>query len=442
MKNNILKLSAVSFIASALLIGCGTDSSTDDTNSNTGYFIDAAVKNAHYKTSSGLEGDTNEQGIFKYNTGDSVKFSIGKLVLGESKPNTRGLMTPKTLVAINDEEVLTEDEKEKLTLLLRTLQSLDSDGNTSNGISISDRIIDSLNNLENEYHIKDLNESSLLNLHKDLDTLLDHDFDGMIDTNITQAEDHFKNSIIEFNESYENKELVTKNKNKNGNNSHKKNKEHNKNTEESEHKDFNLSSYPTTLNLATNIKEALAYMGNEERLAYDVYNYLYEYQLNTNFIEIKQFTNIANKSEIKHINIVKDLVKRYDINDTELSVVDIKDTNLTKDSDISLVSGIYDIRKIQDLYDDLIVLGKGNTKDALKVGCMIEVVDVNDLDTYIGYAQDSNATDVVEAFNILRDGSYKHYWAFDKAMKKYNETGCYFEGDSLLTNKVGIYPEN
>jgi len=105
--------------------------------------------------------------------------------------------------------------------------------------------------------------------------------------------------------------------------------------------------------------------------------------------------------------------------------------------------GVYDIQAIQDLYDALYALGQNSQEDALKVGCMVEVTDIDDLDKYITQAQESNATDIEAAFNTLRNGSYNHYWAFDKALKNIGVTnGCYYEGDTLLTNKEGIYPQN
>jgi hypothetical protein len=78
------------------------------------------------------------------------------------------------------------------------------------------------------------------------------------------------------------------------------------------------------------------------------------------------------------------------------------------------------------------------------VGCMVEVTDINDLDEYITLAEESNATDVKEAFEVLKDGSYNHYWAFDKGLKNIGITnGCYVEGDTLLgENKEGVYPQN
>jgi len=435
MKKNILKLSAISLVASALLVGCGSDSSLDDSSLNTGYFIDAAVQNAHYETTSGLSGETDNYGRFKYHTGDKVKFSIGKLILGETEPSTNNKITPKTL--ISDNLTPNAHESQTITLMLQMLQSLDSDNNTSNGITIGERVVTELENLTVEHHIKDLNEATLLALNSALDATLDTDFDGHLDVTEAEATSHFKTSVQEYENGH--KPDYNENKDKHGNS---KNEHGNS---KNEHGDFNLTAYSVTENLATSIKEALAYMGNEERLAYDVYNYIYDYQLNTNDTKIKTFTNIANKSEIKHIQIVKDLVSRYDINDTELSVTNINNSLVTKDSDISLVAGTYNIQKIQDLYNTLTIQGQSSKEEALKVGCIIEVVDVNDLDEYIEDANSSknNATDVVAAFNVLRDGSYKHYWAFDKTLKEMGVTnGCYVQGDSLLTNKDGIYPQD
>jgi len=68
MKNKIA-LGTLSLIASALLVGCGSSStitSTDTTtDTSTGYFVDAPVAGAKYRTSSGLEGVTASDGSFK-----------------------------------------------------------------------------------------------------------------------------------------------------------------------------------------------------------------------------------------------------------------------------------------------------------------------------------------------------------------------------------------
>ena len=91
----------------------------------------------------------------------------------------------------------------------------------------------------------------------------------------------------------------------------------------------------------------------------------------------------------------------------------------------SMQAGNYDVAAIQKLYDDLTAQGSRSEIDALQVGCIIEVVDVTDLDADIALAQSENATDIVTVFNFLRNGSYSHYWSFDGALKsKGVSNGC------------------
>jgi hypothetical protein len=175
-----------------------------------------------------------------------------------------------------------------------------------------------------------------------------------------------------------------------------------------------------TSTISQELLNTLSYMGNEERLAYDVYNRLYA-QWGT-----QQFTNIANNSEIKHIQAVQGLVQKYKADDaTSFTNVDLPALGYMNTPVESMQAGTYDISTIQKLYDDLVSMGMTSEMEALKVGCTIEVVDITDLDAYITLAQQSNATDIVEVFNYLRDGSYTHYWAFDKSVKNSGaEAGC------------------
>ena len=168
---------------------------------------------------------------------------------------------------------------------------------------------------------------------------------------------------------------------------------------------------PTSI-LSQALINTLSYMGNEERLAYDVYNKLYA-EWGT-----KQFTNIASKSEVKHITVVQSLVKKYKMNDDiNFTNVDLPALGYMNTPIEQMQAGTYDISKIQRLYDDLVAQGSSSEVEALKVGCTIEVVDVDDLDAYIKIAENSKAQDVVTVFNFLRDGSYNHYWSFDKGLK-------------------------
>ena len=152
---------------------------------------------------------------------------------------------------------------------------------------------------------------------------------------------------------------------------------------------FNLSDYQKS-ELIQELKNSLAYMGNEERLAYDVYMNLYNYH-KQNGIEIKQFYNIATKSESKHISTVQDLVKRYNLGVADFTNVDANVVNSNNMSPNNMPSGVYDVPAIQDLYDRLYAMGQNSQEDALKVGCMVEVTDVNDLNGYITQAQNANA---------------------------------------------------
>jgi len=182
------------------------------------------------------------------------------------------------------------------------------------------------------------------------------------------------------------------------------------------------------------LTNTLAYMGNEERLAYDVYNELYR-QYGT-----KQFTNIATKGEYKHITAVQGLVQKYKLNDgVSFTNVDLPALGYMNTPIENMEAGTYDIAIIQKLYDDLVAQGSASEIDALKVGCIIEVVDVNDLDADIGIAVSQNASDIVTVFNFLRDGSYSHYWAFDEGLKNRGVSdGCCALGAEYCKN----YPKN
>jgi len=161
-------------------------------------------------------------------------------------------------------------------------------------------------------------------------------------------------------------------------------------------------------------KYALAYMWHEEKLAYEIYLALNTLHPN------KQFVNIATKSEIKHIALVQNLVEWYDLNITNIPDYTI---NYSAQELATMPAGIYAIDEIQSLYNTLYARGISSKQAALEVGCMVEVTDVNDLDLDIALAGTNAA--LVDTFNILRSGSYNHYWAFDKGLKNLGITdGC------------------
>ncbi len=162
--------------------------------------------------------------------------------------------------------------------------------------------------------------------------------------------------------------------------------------------------------LSQELIDTLSYMGNEERLAYDVYNAFYE-KYGTNV-----FTEIATKGEYQHITLVQELIQKYKLSD-DVNFTNVVDPLGYQNTPIEeMDAGTYDIPAIQNLYSFLMGLATDEI-EALKVGCIIEVVDVNDLDHDIALAEAEGAVDIVDVFKILRAGSYNHYWSFDKGLK-------------------------
>jgi len=177
-------------------------------------------------------------------------------------------------------------------------------------------------------------------------------------------------------------------------------------------------NYNTKNGVSTNntIKSSLQYMYEEERLAKELYLSIYNKQ------PVRQLYRIATNSETRHIDAVKSLARKYGVSTPKQRV------------------GQYSIAHIQSLYNSLYEKGIRSQKDALEVGCIVEVTDVEDLNKYIYQAQKAGASDVVQTFEFLRRGSYNHYWAFDRGLKMLGvSNGCCSLGSKYCHNE---YPKN
>ena len=152
--------------------------------------------------------------------------------------------------------------------------------------------------------------------------------------------------------------------------------------------------------LDAELEASIVYMVNEEKLAYDVYMNLYNYHI-SDANALNALTNVALNSEIQHIAMVGELANKYGLQ-----------------NDSNLPSGEFSLPEIQALYDTLFTQGLSSPQAALTSACMVEVTDINDLTVDIALATSSNASDVVSVFELLRSGSYNHYWAFDSGLKK------------------------
>lgn len=122
-----------SFISTAIitslgLTACGGGDSTPppvNTLPNTGTFLDSAVEGLEYSTDT-LSGTTNANGEFEYNDGEIVRFSLHGQKIIEAKGYS--ILTPlDNSLAAHDDYVLN---------VITLLQTLDSDGDPTNGIKI------------------------------------------------------------------------------------------------------------------------------------------------------------------------------------------------------------------------------------------------------------------------------------------------------------------
>ncbi|MGC9125858.1 MAG: DUF2202 domain-containing protein, partial [Caldisericaceae bacterium] len=141
-------------------------------------------------------------------------------------------------------------------------------------------------------------------------------------------------------------------------------------------------------------EKGILYMVEEEKLARDVYAYLY------NLWGITTFSNIKD-AEQTHMDQVLSLVDQYKLQ-----------APATLDS-----VGVFSDPHLQELYNTLINQGSQSVTDALKVGALIEETDIIDLQNY------SNATEsssVKTVYSNLMNGSENHLRAFVSQLNSRN----------------------
>lgn len=137
--------------------------------------------------------------------------------------------------------------------------------------------------------------------------------------------------------------------------------------------------------------EGLKYMREEEKLARDVYNKMYEKY------DIRPFRNIP-KAEQTHMDFVKDLLVKYNIDDP-----------VTNDA-----AGEFTNKDLKELYNKLIEQGNLSLIDALKAGALIEETDINDLNAYI---EKTTSADIKQTYYYLKSGSENHLRAFVRNLR-------------------------
>jgi len=151
-----------------------------------------------------------------------------------------------------------------------------------------------------------------------------------------------------------------------------------------------------TVALTQEETDMLIKMREEEKLARDVYDYLYEKQPTLTI-----FGYISN-SEQWHMNEVLDLLNKYGIADPA-----------------SPNPGEFTDPALQDLYNQLITAGEVSEADALKVGMTVEDLDIFDLEECM--LQTTNE-DILTVFSFLNCGSRNHMRGFYDQLILLNET--------------------
>lgn len=134
--------------------------------------------------------------------------------------------------------------------------------------------------------------------------------------------------------------------------------------------------------------DGLIFMREEEKLARDVYLYLYH------IWGAQVFNNIAS-SEEAHMEAVLTLIERYGLDDPASG----------------MAQGEFNNPDLQALYDQLIQQGSVSLLDAFKVGAAIEEIDILDLQVQLEHTQKQ---DLIAVYQNLLAGSANHLAAFSR----------------------------
>lgn len=140
-------------------------------------------------------------------------------------------------------------------------------------------------------------------------------------------------------------------------------------------------------------RDAILYMREEEKLARDVYNLLYDKW------GINPFNNIR-QSEQVHMDRMKTLITTYQLEDPVMKNLDMQ--------------GVFTNVQLQQYFNELSTTGGRSLIDALKVGAKIEELDIADLEERIKQTQKQ---DIISSYNFLKMASENHLRAFVRRLK-------------------------
>ena len=146
-----------------------------------------------------------------------------------------------------------------------------------------------------------------------------------------------------------------------------------------------------TPELAEGELDILLEMKQEEKLAHDVYVAMFD------LWGSKIFSNISFAEE-RHLNAVIRLLEFYGSEDILIGE-----------------PGVFGIEEFQTLYNDMIAAGSVSAEEALKVGALIEEMDIQDLTEALDVATNHN---IIMVFENLLKASRNHLRAFNRELTK------------------------
>jgi hypothetical protein len=136
----------------------------------------------------------------------------------------------------------------------------------------------------------------------------------------------------------------------------------------------------------------MKFMLEEEKVARDVYEYL-----DTKW-DLRVFNNIK-QSEQRHMDMIESLLNAYKIS---YQIIDER--------------GVFNNEQLQTLYNSLIKKGSASKQDALEVGKLIEVTDIEDLEKASRF---TDKEDVKDVYSKLIFASNNHLNAFNRNLSRF-----------------------
>ncbi len=183
--------SLVALLALSFLTSCGGEgSNTLQTTTHTGQVIDSHVAGLSFVCRDSMgnidtNGTTNANGEFEYKIGDECQFLVGNVAIGSVAMNKeKAIITPLELSAST-----TLEEAGALNLAI-FLQSLDEDGNSSNGINLA-------------HATPKFTQPQTMEWHKltpqEINTFITHAIPNAALVDATQAKEHLQSTLIALN---------------------------------------------------------------------------------------------------------------------------------------------------------------------------------------------------------------------------------------------------